>query len=432
MCWSGMRPATDGRAKRFVWWNEAGLVPHSGPQTGGRIALATGGLYAPILRYHAGTYYIVCTNASLNPGEARAKKENFIVSSVNIWKGEWSVPVYFDFEGIDPSLFFDEGGRSYVQGSATPGPATRINNLRSTSSSGERYLKSAQYGEGLGVSIPKVPISSGAVGEHLGSFRIGHQKPYSDPVRTDEYIQHVGHCDIFQDGDGNWWATCLAMRKGMEGRYVLSRETHITPGTWDGEWLSLERVKTTVKNHSGAELKSSTLTAAPGVDYVYLRDARLDDYHTDDTSSAVTLTATPVDLSEPEVSPAFVGKRQRRLQEKSTAVVSRFHGSWAAAKLKFGIACYKDEHRYLRVYFDVADWAVVFEIANAAQGISRTTQEYRVFYATTSAPDPAWISLASVNTLEMTDPDFVGPVIGVFSVAEMDGLKVKFEELHFD
>lgn len=98
----------------------------------------------------------------------------------------------------------------------------------------------------------------------------------------------------------------------------------------------------------------------------------------------------------------------------------------------------------------MADSAVVFEIVNAAQGIAKTTRqvldsvprelsfcfeyterEYRLLYATVSS-SPSWVSLATVDMLEMTDSDFVGPVIGIFSVADVDGLKVKFEGIHVD
>jgi hypothetical protein len=235
-----------------------------------------------------------------------------------------------------------------------------------------------------------------------------------------------------------------------EGRYPLSRETFLTSVKWDGEWFQLERVKLDVIDHSGVQFPSSVLQAALGVDYLYIRDAHLDRYHFEEDSAAITLAPTSVDLSAPESSPTFVAKRQRALQGKTTAAVYQFHDTWDSAKLKFGLACYKDEHRYLRIYFDVADSAVVFEVANTAQGIAKTTRqvldpapeelsfcveyterEYRFLYATVSSL-PSWVSLAAVDTLELTDPDFVGPIIGVFSVADADGLKVKFDGIHVD
>ncbi len=68
---------------------------------------ASKGLYAPTIRYHAGTFYMVCTNTSI--GEAG----NFVVTSDNP-RGPWSDPVWFSQTGIDPSLLFDDDGSVYL------------------------------------------------------------------------------------------------------------------------------------------------------------------------------------------------------------------------------------------------------------------------------------------------------------------------------
>jgi beta-xylosidase len=87
---------------------------------------ATGGLYAPTIRYHNGTIYVVCTNVIHAEGSDNDVTKNFIVSTTDIWSGAWSDPVYFEFNGIDPSIFFDDDGKSYMQASASPGPMTKI------------------------------------------------------------------------------------------------------------------------------------------------------------------------------------------------------------------------------------------------------------------------------------------------------------------
>ena len=85
--------------------------------------LAAGGLYAPSIRYHDGTFYIVCTNI-LNGDQQ--ERQNFILSTDDIWSEIWSDAVPFEFDGIDPSLFWDDDGRSYLQASAAPGPMTTV------------------------------------------------------------------------------------------------------------------------------------------------------------------------------------------------------------------------------------------------------------------------------------------------------------------
>ncbi|CAI6100968.1 unnamed protein product [Clonostachys chloroleuca] len=435
------------------------------PNTGGRTLPATGGLYAPTIRYHDGTFYIVCTNASRDPSDTTAKKENFILSTKDIWKSMWSDPVYFDFDGIDPSITFDNG-KVFIQGSAAPGPATRINNFQIDIETGQRLSPERCIWTGMGGVYPEGPhvfkwdgwfyliIAEG--GTHVshsvtaarakdiwGPYQPAPNNPILTAYGTDEYIQHTGHSDVFQDVHGHWWAVCLAVRKSEE-RYVLSRETFLTPARWQDGWLHMEPVKSDVKNHAGVKLPALTTSTSPEVDYLYVRDAELDRYRFDHGSGTVTLAPSSTDLSSPTLSPTFVAKRQRVLEGRATATVSHFDNLWGEAKVKFGLACYKDEHRLFRIYFDTADSTLVFDIVNKAQNISRTTRlalngikalsfsiiytemGYTLQYAAEPG-SPSMETLATVDTLEMTDPDFVGPIIGLFSTANIEGQQVIFE-----
>jgi len=68
----------------------------------------SGGIYAPTIRYHNGTFYMITTNVSHGG--------NFIVTATNPY-GPWSDPCFLNSaEGIDPSLFFDEDGTCYYCG----------------------------------------------------------------------------------------------------------------------------------------------------------------------------------------------------------------------------------------------------------------------------------------------------------------------------
>src|SRR5690606_23356841 len=60
-----------------------------------------------------------------------------------------------------------------------------------------------------------------------------------------EYFQTVGHADLFQDADGNWWGMCLATRSGPDFEiYPMGREAVLFPVTWDeGEWPVLGPVR---------------------------------------------------------------------------------------------------------------------------------------------------------------------------------------------
>ena len=77
--------------------------------------LATGGLYAPIMRHHRGVTYIACTNViHESRDDTNPSFENFIISTNYIHSSDWSDPTYFDFHGIDPDMFFDDDGRTYI------------------------------------------------------------------------------------------------------------------------------------------------------------------------------------------------------------------------------------------------------------------------------------------------------------------------------
>jgi beta-xylosidase len=67
--------------------------------------IATTGLLAPTIRWHNGTFYIICTNAAHTSDGQSLDTRNFYVTTKDIWSGTWSDPIFYDFQGIDPSIF---------------------------------------------------------------------------------------------------------------------------------------------------------------------------------------------------------------------------------------------------------------------------------------------------------------------------------------
>ena len=66
------------------------------------------GIFAPTIRYNNGTFYMITTNCSHGG--------NFVVTATDP-AGPWSEPHYLaGADGIDPSLFFDEDGKCYYNG----------------------------------------------------------------------------------------------------------------------------------------------------------------------------------------------------------------------------------------------------------------------------------------------------------------------------
>src|SRR5690606_27793311 len=70
-----------------------------------------GGIWAPTIRFHRGTFYVTTTNVASEDYFASGKG-NFIVTAIAP-EGPWSDPIPVDQQGIDPSLFFDDDGSVY-------------------------------------------------------------------------------------------------------------------------------------------------------------------------------------------------------------------------------------------------------------------------------------------------------------------------------
>lgn len=437
--------------------------------------VASGGLYAPTIRHQKGITYIVCTNVKPPEGSPLPVTENFIVSTQDIYSDTWSDPIYFEFHGIDPSIFFDDDGRSYIHGSAGPAPMTTINLFEIDLGTGKKLGEARKIWGGTGGVFPEGPhmykkdgwyylmISEGGTHEgHMitvsrsrdiwGPYDSFEKNPILTARGTDEYIQYTGHCDVFQDRVGQWWGVCLGVRKDTEGRYVMGRETFLTPARWpEGGWPSLDRIICSPRGFS-PEHGASTLTAKPKVDYLYIRDVHLNNYTFSEDGNVITLKPSSADLSDPSESPTFVGKRQRRLKGASTVTVHPGSRPWPGS-VKAGLAVYKDDHRFVRIFYSAADAAVVWEVRNDAKKIHQvsihdlrlthalalrleyTEREYRLLYAHGSAQgcDTQWQTAGTLDTLDTTGPDFVGPVVGIFAVAaENETIDIEFRGLKID
>jgi beta-xylosidase len=436
----------------------------------GEVLVATGGLYAPTIRYHDGIFYVVCTNVVRTAtGDSR---QNFVISTKDIWANNWSDPVYFEFNGIDPSLFFDDDGKTYIQGSAACGSFTTINMFEIDLRSGRKLSDERTIWRGTGGIYPEGPhlykrkgyyyliIAEGGTHEgHMvtmarstdiwGPYEGCPNNPILTARDTDEYIQYTGHCDVFLDDRDQWWCTCLGVRKDKNGRYIMGRETFLTRGSWDADWLSLEQVQLKPSGLLGSD-EGEKLIVNPALDYVYIRDANLSNYTLPSSTGdqILTLTASTADLSHPGLSPSFIGKRQRQLDGRSGVELHVVEATWSAAKLRAGMACYKDEHRFLRIYYDATDLAIVVEVINKPKDICRrgrqtleslpksvafrmqyTEQVYRLFYTVGQAVEQNWLCVLTIDTLDLTGPDFTGPVIGVFAVSETADTAVQFGNL---
>ena len=92
----------------LVNWRQIGHVLDRKSQLKVSDAGISAGIYAPVIRYnkHNQTFYMITTQFAGGIG-------NMVVKTKDPFQG-WSDPVRLKFDGIDPSLFFDDDGKAYV------------------------------------------------------------------------------------------------------------------------------------------------------------------------------------------------------------------------------------------------------------------------------------------------------------------------------
>lgn len=207
-------------------------------------------IYAPTIRYHEGTFYVVVTNVT---GDNHG---NFIVTATDP-AGEWSEPIPLPFAGIDPSLFFDDDGKVYYLGTdggiylsqldiATgeaigethalwQGTANNPEGPHLYKINGMYYLLLAQGGTEL--CHMAVLARSKSI---LGPYEPCPHNPILTNIGKNLPIKAAGHADLVDDADGNWWAVCLGNRPlAYPFRHNLGRETMLVPARLENGWFYL-------------------------------------------------------------------------------------------------------------------------------------------------------------------------------------------------
>ncbi|OLN81758.1 Non-reducing end alpha-L-arabinofuranosidase BoGH43A 6 [Colletotrichum chlorophyti] len=432
----------------------------------------TAGLYAPTIRFHAGRFYIVCTNlkgrSSMDSTEDFGP-ENFIITCDNLSDpNSFSDPIYFDFHGIDPSLLFDEDGKVYMQGSWIYGyrkkPATVIRQAEIDLNTGKYLSELRDIWTGSGDKVPEGPHLYKRNGAYWlliaeGGTHRGHKitmarsdnvwGPYEsykkNPILTTQgsyhAIQCVGHGDLFMDKEGEWWC-CLLGRREINGAYPLGRETYLVPATWSEtafpclEPVELQQVVSFEHRQLPAGLLVSNSPPLPKTvrldsPYtVYLRTPDLQAFSHDLVSHRIELLAKPMALGCAEGSPVFFGQRQVSLKSEASVTL---HLDSLPADGHCGLSLYKDTFRH--VSLDVNSKkeislatahkthefgfvnARTIAVASSVKLIVRSTIDSYVFSYELFL-EGAWngeLELGSISAADMSGDDFTGTVYGLYA-----------------
>ncbi|UPK95262.1 hypothetical protein LCI18_006197 [Fusarium solani-melongenae] len=417
------------------------------------------------------------TNISHKPSPSpdASDCQNFILSTTDIWADEWSDLVFFDFNGIDTSLFWDDDGRVYLIGACGPAPESKIKQFEIDLKTGAKLSEEKLLWEGITKVFPEGPhmykkdgwyylliAEGGCFADHhslmarsrdiWGPYEVNPANPVLPKADPNSYIQYTSHGDLFQDPSGQWYFVCLGVRKN-NGHFIMGRESVLTTATWpEGEFPVIDPVRVDVplpaKQSSSSEYPITRRSDRPHVAYLRIRDPVEENYQYDGQN--VTLISSKADLNQSDEPVTFTGKRQRRLDGSASATLeSLVPLATNGSGLKTGLCYYKDEHRFVRVYPDMDSKEIVWELINKARQIKRGTsrsegalgQGSKITFGVdyTELELAFWYSidggrkeeLAKIDSLDMTGHDFVGPIIGIYAVSNKQH-KVQFSDFQVE
>jgi alpha-N-arabinofuranosidase len=296
--------------------------------------------YACTLRYHDGTFYALTTDVRGGG--------NFLVTAKNP-AGPWSLPVTIDKGMFDPSLFFDDDGKAYY---TRRGPDAKHNIVQAEIDVATGKLKSELR------TISNGFVMDGAEGPHLykmngwyylslaeGGSRFLHMEtigrsrspwgPFeSDPANPwasqhdswDYPVLSVGHCDLVEAPQQDWWTVCLGTRHFNSRHFSLGRETFLFPVTWKDGWPAVNtkdmrslQVRHATDDHPFAALpeRDDFSSTSLGGEWNVLGPAGLKVMSLSERPGFLRLHGQPA-LSFAQTT-TFVGRRQTEWNTVSTA-----------------------------------------------------------------------------------------------------------------
>lgn len=352
------------------------------------------GIFAPTIQYNNGLFYMITTLVD-NGG-------NFLVTTKDP-AGPWSNPVWLpEVNGIDPSIFFDEDGRSYIiYNSDAPdnnplyeGHRTirmielDMNSLKTVGENrilvnggvnlaeepvwiegphifkrnGLYYLTAAEGG--TSVNHSQVVLRSNSLDE---PFLPWDKNPiltqrHLDPSRINP-VSATGHADLVQTQNGDWWAVFLATRPyDKYDSYNTGRETFLAPVHWtedgwpvinpDHEEVQYQYpVPQLPKSKAPVDFeKNGNFTIVDHFDqkqlapyWVFLRVPQQKWYELDATNKTLSI-ALRSETASGKSNPSYLARRQQHIQGSVTTVMDF---TPAAEEEMAGLLAFQNEQHHV-------------------------------------------------------------------------------------
>lgn len=252
------------RSRDLVNWTQIGHVFDRASQLKLDGLGVSRGIFAPAIEHNDGVFYLVTT---LVDGGG-----NFVVTAKDP-AGPWSDPVWLDFEGIDPSLFFDDDGRAWMVNNGAPEGEPLYDGhraiwLQEFDVASQRMVGPRRVLVNGGVDISQKPVwiegphlfkrdgyyylncaEGGTAEDHRQTiFRsrsiTGPYEPWSGnptltqrdlPADRPDPVTSTGHADLVDTPAGDWWAVFLGCRPYSDNHYNTGRETFLLPVSWNDD-----------------------------------------------------------------------------------------------------------------------------------------------------------------------------------------------------
>ena len=323
-------------SKDLVHWHQIGYCLTRKSQLKLDHAGASRGIFAPTIRYHNGTFYMVTT--LIDTGG------NFFVTATNP-AGPWSEPVWVDRAGIDPSLFFDDDGTAYYERHQGGGDGA-IAQSKIDLQTGKLEAPLKEIWRGTGGVWPEGPHLYKINGQYFlmiaeGGTSYGHMVtvarsdtpwgPFTpdpqNPIlthrnRPDHPVQALGHADLVETPDG-WWMVCLGIRPQGGKFHHLGRETYLAPVSWSKDnWPVVNSTGTLEQTMPAPKLPQHPWKEEPARDdfdkpqlrleWNFLRNPYDADWSLSERRGFLRLHGSAVTLNDID-SPALVCRRQTTL-----------------------------------------------------------------------------------------------------------------------
>lgn len=322
-------------SRDLVYWKKIGHAltrPSQLPLEG---VGSSSGIYAPSLRVHDGTFYMVTTNVRGGG--------HFYVTTRNP-VGEWSEPIWVEGKGFDPDLYF-EGDKAYFmrQGWGQGIVLQEINihtgelvgELHSIWSGqedplceaphiykihGKYYLMVAEGGTHRGHMV-MVGRSDTLTGPYA---RCPHNPVLTHRGQVMNPIQATGHADLVEAHDGSWWLVFLGIRQ-VWGWHHLGRETFLAPVSWTADgWPVVNGGKPVELEMAGPNWAPQPAPAEPVRDdfdgeklslcWNYRRNPAAKNYSLTDRPGCLQLRCAAVTLDDDGQSPTLLARRQEHFR----------------------------------------------------------------------------------------------------------------------